>query len=191
MNEIINFLQKRRSVTAKKMDSGKVEDEHLENIIKCGLRVPDHGALSPWKIKIIKGKSRKNFGEQILLPEFLKDQENPSPSLVKLEINRFTRASVVLIVISTPIRGVKIQTWEMQLSAGAVCQNLLLAAQSYSYAAQWLTEWYSYNENVLCALGGDPTKDKIAGCIYIGTKQSEPTQRKRPVFDESVSELEL
>jgi nitroreductase len=191
MNEIINFLQKRRSITAKKMDPGKVEDEHLENIIKCGLRVPDHGALSPWKIKIIKGKSRKNFGEQILLPEFLKDQENPSPSLVELEINRFTRASVVLIVISTPIRGVKIPTWEMQLSAGAVCQNLLLAAQSYSYAAQWLTEWYSYNENVLCALGGDPTKDKIAGCIYIGTKHSEPTQRKRPVFDESVAELEL
>ena len=78
----------------------------------------------------------------------------------------------------------------MQLSAGAVCQNLLIAAQSYSYAAQWLTEWYSYNDNVLSTLGGDPEKDKIAGCIYIGTKQTTPTERKRPVYDGLVSEFE-
>ena len=44
MNDIVKFLQERRSVTAKKMEAGKVLDEHLENIIKCGLRVPDHGA---------------------------------------------------------------------------------------------------------------------------------------------------
>jgi len=191
MNNIVKFLQERRSITAKKMEAGEVLAEHLENIIKCGLRVPDHGALSPWKITIVKGEALKKFGEQVLLPEFLKAQENPNPSLAELEKSRFSRASVVLIVMSTPPRGVKIPTWEMHLSAGAVCQNLLLAAQSYSYAAQWLTEWYSYSENVISALGGDPTKDKIAGCIYIGTKLTEPTERKRPLYDESVSELEL
>ena len=191
MNDIVKFLQERRSVTAKKMEAGKVLDEHLENIIKCGLRVPDHGALSPWKITIVKGDSRHKFGEHVLLPEFLKSQENPNPSLAELEKNRFARASVVLVVISTPQESVKIPTWEMHLSAGAVCQNLLLAAQSYSYAAQWLTEWYSYNENVLSALGGDPSKDKIAGCIYIGTKQTDPSERKRPIYDEFVSELVL
>ena len=59
MNEIIRFLQGRRSITAKKMSVGKTADEHITNIIKCGLRVPDHGALNPWKITIVKGKTEK------------------------------------------------------------------------------------------------------------------------------------
>ena len=33
----------------------------------------------------------------------------------------------------------------MQLSSAAVCQNILLCAQSLGYAAQWITE-YSYDE---------------------------------------------
>ena len=39
MNEIINFLQKRRSTTAKAMLEGEVSEEHLTQIINCGIRV--------------------------------------------------------------------------------------------------------------------------------------------------------
>ena len=63
----------------------------------------------------------------------------PSPT------NRFLRANVVIAVLFSPVEGTKIPEWEMMLSAGAVCQNLLVAAQSFNYAAQWLTEWYAYN----------------------------------------------
>ena len=69
----------------------------------------------------------------------------------------------------------------MMLSAGAVCQNLLVAAQSFNYAAQWLTEWYAYNNKMIEELGGNPNKDKIAGFIYIGVKDDEPNERKRPI----------
>ena len=68
----------------------------------------------------------------------------------------------------------------MHLSAGAVCMNLLSCAQEMGYAAQWLTEWYSYNEKMLTHLGGNPSTDKIAGFIYIGHKKEEPLERKRP-----------
>ena len=68
----------------------------------------------------------------------------------------------------------------MHLSAGAVCMNLLSCAQDMGYAAQWLTEWYSYNEKMLIHLGGNPSTDKIAGFIYIGHKKNDPIERKRP-----------
>ena len=58
--------------------------------------------------------------------------------------------------------------------------NLLSCAQAIGYAAQWLTEWYAYNEKMLIYLGGNPAKDKIAGFIYIGHKIKEPLERKRP-----------
>ena len=52
MNDIINFLKNRRSVTAKKMKDGHVSDEHLKEIIECVIRVPDHTALNPWRLVI-------------------------------------------------------------------------------------------------------------------------------------------
>ena len=61
MNEIIKFLKKRRSVTAKKMLPGEVTDMDLNDILECALRVPDHGALSPWKLVVIQNDIRKTI----------------------------------------------------------------------------------------------------------------------------------
>ena len=49
------------------------------------------------------------------------------------------------------------------------------------------TEWYAYNKNIIKELGGDPVKDKIAGFIYIGSKNKDPKERTRPNKDDYVS----
>ena len=67
--------------------------------------------------------------------------------------------------------------------------NLLSCAQSLGYAAQWLTEWYAYNNTMIEKLGGIPSKDKIAGFIYIGVKDDEPNERKRPIYNKVVKFL--
>ena len=58
MNNIIGFLQSRRSVTAKNMTDQNFNDEDLNTILNCGIRVPDHGALNPWKLVVIRGRAR-------------------------------------------------------------------------------------------------------------------------------------
>ena len=68
----------------------------------------------------------------------------------------------------------------MGLSSGAVCMNLLSCAQSLGYAAQWLTEWYAYNDKMLEFLGGKKDFDRISGFIYVGHKTEEPKERRRP-----------
>ena len=60
-----NFYLSRRSVLAKKMKNHPIKDEHIDLIVKAGIRVPDHGALNPWKIKIIKGEKLKITDEGI------------------------------------------------------------------------------------------------------------------------------
>ena len=40
---------------------------------------------------------------------------------------------------------------------------------------------------MLAALGGDVMNDKIAGFIYIGKKDKEPNERRRPIIDKVVS----
>jgi len=175
-----NFFSKRRSVMAKKMSSDPISEEDLNFILQAGIRVPDHGALSPWKLKVIQGNALKKIDEDVILSEFIKNKPDSEKSAQDIESKRLQRAGAVIAVLSTPVDHPSIPLWEMELSSGAVCMNLLSSAQSKGYAAQWLTEWYSYNEKMLSALGGRVGLDKIAGFIYIGHKREEPLERKRP-----------
>ena len=175
-----DFYIKRRSVLARKMSSEKIPDEDLKKILAAGIRVPDHGALNPWKIKVIEGEKRKIIDENVILSEFKKENPNASEIQIETESKRFQRASIVLAVLSTPVEHPKIPMWEMTLSSGAVCMNLLSCAQSLGYAAQWLTEWYAYNDKMLQYLGGRLKIDRISGFIYLGHKVEEPNERRRP-----------
>ena len=189
MKDVINFLQSRRSVTAKNMNSSFVADDDLNNILDCGIRVPDHGALTPWILTVIKDEARYRIGNKILAPEFKLNNPDASKEEIEYERNRFIRASVVIGVLSKPVSHPKIPLWEMELSAGAVCANLLIASQSLGYAAQWLTEWYSYNKIMIREIGGDPKTDKIAGFIYIGDKVKQPIERRRPLKEKVINFL--
>jgi len=175
-----DFYSKRRSITAKKMSSEPIKQSDLNKIIQAGIRVPDHGALNPWKLVIIQGEQLATIDKEIILKEFIKKNPNSDKKFQEIESKRLQRAGAVIVVLSTPVNHPSIPLWEMQLSSGAVCMNLLSCAQSLGYAAQWLTEWYSYNDTMLAYLGGRVGIDKISGFIYIGHKTEEPNERKRP-----------
>ena len=190
MKNIIDFLQIRRSVTAKSMTNENFNDEDLNIILNCGIRVPDHGALNPWKITVIKNDAKLRIGNDVLAKEFKINYPEASEDEIDYERKRFCRASVVIAVLFKPVSHPKIPLWEMQLSAGAVCTTLLIASQSLGYAAQWLTEWYAYNRNMIMELGGNPDTDKIAGFIYIGNKDKSPIERRRPKKENVIEYLE-
>src|SRR5690606_7049281 len=100
---------------------------------------------------------------------------------------RFTRAPLVIAVISSVVVDhPKIPQWEQVLSVGAACQNILIAATSLGFGAQWLTEWYAYDKAVHEALGLK-TEERPAGFIYIGSYQQKPEERVRPDLQERIS----
>ena len=184
-----DFFLNRRSVLAKKMSAKKIPEEDIKKILAAGMRVPDHGALNPWSIKVIQGDKLKFIDQEIILSEFKKENPDANETQLETESKRLQRASVVIVVLSTPIEHPKIPEWEMILSSGAVCMNLLSCAQSLGYASQWLTEWYAYNNKMLEYLGARKNKDKISGFIYIGHKTEEPNERRRPDPEKIISYL--
>ena len=184
----LSFLQTRRSVKAADMPAGRPDADTLEQIIAAGLRVPDHGKLAPWRIVVIEGDARRAFGDTVLRPAFAANQRADAPeSTLELEAARFERAGVVLAVLSIPTLPHKIPLWEQHLSAGAVCQNIVVAAQSEGYATQWLTEWTAFDPDVKAALGATEPDDQVAGFIYIGGKLTNTDDRPRPEYNAVVS----
>ena len=63
--------------------------------------------------------------------------------------------------------------------------NLLIAAQSQGFAAQWLTGPAAYEDSVKTALGGG-AGDEIAAFIYLGTAVEAPSERGRPAYEDVV-----
>ena len=171
------------------MMPNEIIQSDIDKILAAGIRVPDHGALNPWKIKVIIGEKLKKIDEDIILSEFKKQNPNANQTSLEIESKRLQRASVVFAVISTPVEHPKIPKWEMRLSSGAVCMNLLSCAQSLGYAAQWLTEWYAYNEKMLEYLGGRKNLDRISGFIYVGHKTEQPNERRRPEPEKIITYL--
>jgi len=96
------------------------------------------------------------------------------------------RAPVVVAVVSRIDPNHKTPVWEQELTSGAVCLNLLLAASANGFAGSWITEWYAYDEGVHAAFEMKP-EEKIAGFIYLGTATEPPRERQRPAIAELIS----
>jgi nitroreductase len=150
-------------------------------------RVPDHGKLVPWRFLVMAGEARNILGN-VLADIFTSDHEDASEDAIAFEKNRLARAPLVIAVVSRAGPHVKIPEWEQVLSGGAVCMNLVIAANAMGFATSWITEWYAYDQRFLNHLGLKP-HEKIAGFIHIGTSDFTPTDRVRPVLDEIVAFL--
>jgi nitroreductase len=178
-------LLTRRSVSVKELTTPAPSEAQLEEILRVATRVPDHGKLTPWRIKILRGAGALKLGE-IAAVEFTKQHPNDATEAhLTAERQRFSRAPLCLAVLSTPVLGTK-PVWEQELSAGAVCMNILHAAHALGFGAKWLTEWVAYDAEIVKALGGKDG-DKIAGFVYIGSKVAEPEDRARPKLTDIVS----
>ena len=173
----IDLLLSRRSGSAKAMTGPGPNTEELEQILRAAARVPDHGKLFPWRFIVFEGDARARFGKMIV--DSLKQTETVTAERAALEAGRFLRAPVVVGVVSRVREAIPIPEWEQQLSAGAVCQTMLIAAHALGFVANWLTEWYAYHPLVQERLGLKPG-ERIAGFIYIGKSAIALEERPRP-----------
>ena len=183
---IRDFLKTRRSNLAKNMDGPGPNKSQLREILEIAARVPDHRKLAPWRFIMFEGDRRKAIGAHIG-SVFKRNNPDMPIDRVIFESERFLRAPLVIGVISSPIecpRGTP--EWEQQLSSAIVCYNLCLAAQSFGFGAQWLTEWYSYDDDIKSEMGLN-SREKVAGFIYIGTALAGSLPRTRPNIDNIIS----
>jgi nitroreductase len=179
----LDLLLSRRSGSAKAMTEPGPSKKQLAQILQAGARAPDHGKLFPWRFLVFEGKGRQRAGD-ILAEVAQADGERAKQ--VEEERERFARAPLVIGVISAAREQHKIPVWEQELSAGAVCQNILIATTALGFVGNWITEWYAYHPAVKERLGLKPG-ERIAGFLYIGTAKDELEERPRPEMNRIVT----
>ena len=154
-------------------------------LLAIASRAPDHGKLAPWRYLIIEGAARTKFGELLAKTWAENEPAVSPPERLALERGRFANAPVIVGVISRVTPGIKIPVWEQELSSGAVCTVLLVAANAMGFSGSWITEWYGYDKKIFAALGLK-ANERIAGFVGLGTVP-QVTERVRPKLDDLVT----
>jgi nitroreductase len=179
------LLRTRRSGRPRDLVEPGPDADELRQIITIASRSPDHGKLHPWRFAHVARDKRDELAT-VLHAAYRID--HPSPGRLEIEAtDRFARQAPELVVaLFSPKPSLKIPAWEQELSCGAACMNLLLAAHAMGFAGGWVTGWAAYSPAVLEAFGAAP--ERVAGFIFLGTPGNELEERLRPDLGEISSE---
>lgn len=179
-------LAQRRSVPSRLLQDPGPDPAQLIELLRIATRVPDHGALAPFRFLSIRAEARSALGELLAQRKAELDPEAGAPALDK-ERGRFSFAPLVVVVIGCYRVPHKIPLIEQQLTAGCVCLQLLQAAQAAGFGAQWLTGWAAYDPVITARLGLGPD-ESVVGFIHIGSATDAAPERPRPEPSERIAE---
>lgn len=179
--DTLRFLLSRRSAPAPTLGLPAPSEDEMALLIKIGFRVPDHGKIGPWRIIRFTPQSKAALVEKLKALAESRDDKKAAGALLKL-----SAPPEALLVIYSPVKPHKIPEWEQTGSAFAICQNLLIAAGSLGYGANWITDWYAYDA-VAKSILGLKDGEEVAGFIFLGTPTETPLERDRPDYTERVS----
>ncbi len=151
----------------------------LEQVLKAGLRAPDHAKLRPWRFLVVSGEGRERLGQLLVdarAPET--DAERDSLRATML------RAPLIIVAIAKMKEHPNVPRLEQVASTAAAVQNMAVALHALGYASVWRTGPTASDPRVKAALGLD-AHDEIVSYLYVGT----PVVPDRPAPEHALSDF--
>ena len=180
----LDFLLTRRSRPAKTLTKPIPSNVELVEILKAGTRVPDHGKLEPWRLKVL---SKPALDKTAVAAREYCNSINCDELVTAKAAKQFEDGELGVIVIEVQKSSKKIPKIEQTYSAGAVCLSLVNAGLAAGWGANWLTGWLSHDKKFVSKTFDLEPNERVAGIIYFGTETSAPSERPRPDLAEIVT----
>jgi nitroreductase len=137
----------------------------IEQILRAGVRAPDHGRLHPWRFVVLEGDARSKLGDA--MAEVLRAKmPQATPEQLEAERHKAMRAPTIIVAAARITKG-KIPDVEQVAAVSAGVQNMFLAAHALGVGAMWKTGAAAYDANTKKALGLQP-EDHIVAFLYLG-----------------------
>ncbi|MEG9489178.1 nitroreductase family protein [Mannheimia indoligenes] len=166
--QILDLLHHRRS--NKKFGDKAPTPEQLEQILKAGLRVPDHGKLKPYRFVVIEKSGMPQLCElfKAVVEEFDMGEER-----FKKAEKLSNQAPMIIGVIAKLDHSIaKVPAWEQMITAGCSSYAIQLAANSLGFDTVWITnKWV--NGSALRSAFGCQEQDQVIALIMLGSPEEE------------------
>ncbi|HFZ8995982.1 TPA: NAD(P)H nitroreductase [Citrobacter freundii] len=163
--DALELLVNRRS--ASRLSEPAPAGEQLQNILRAGMRAPDHKSLQPWRFFVVDGEGRTRFSA--LLEKGAIAAQGDEKAVEKARNAPF-RAPLIIVVVAKCEENHKVPRWEQEMSAGCAVMAMQMAAIAQGFNGIWrsgaLTDSPVVREAFDCR-----AQDKIVGFLYLGTPQ--------------------
>lgn len=163
--DALELLVNRRS--ASRLAEPAPAGEQLDNIVRAGMRAPDHGTLQPWHFFVIEGEGRERFSQTLEQAAIAAGQDEKGAE--KARTSPFRAPLIIAVVAKCDIHH-KVPQWEQLLSAGCAVMAMQMAALAQGFNGIWRTGPLTDSPVVRQAFDCRE-QDKIVGFLYLGTPQ--------------------
>lgn len=163
--DALDMLVNRRS--ASRLAEPAPAGDALENILRAGLRAPDHGTLQPWRFFIIEDEGRERFSALLEKAAIADGQDEKAIDKAR---NAPFRAPLIITVVAHCEEHHKVPRWEQVVSAGCAVMAMQMAALAQGFNGIWRSGPFTDNALVREAFECRE-QDQIGGFLYLGTPQ--------------------
>ncbi|MDN4628630.1 NAD(P)H nitroreductase [Erwinia sp. DT-104] len=163
--DALDLVVNRRS--ASRLSEPAPAGEALENIIRAGMRAPDHGTLQPWRFIVVENEGRDRFSQ--LLEKAARDDNMEPKAIEKAKQSPF-RAPMIITVVAHCEEHHKVPRWEQVVSAGCAVMAMQMAAVAQGFNGIWRSGAWTEHQAVREAFNCRE-QDAIVGFLYLGTPQ--------------------
>lgn len=164
---LLQALLARRSVPALQLREPGPTQGEIELAIDAALSAPDHGALKPLRLALIRGAARERLSSLFVRRMQQRDASIPPGKIDKAR--RMPLSAPLVIAVGARIEPQhKVPEVEQLLAAGAGVMNLLNAFHAQGYGAIWLTGGNAYDPEIAQALQF-AADERCLGFVYVGS----------------------
>jgi len=177
----LEFLKTRRSQPAKTLASPAPDRAALTKLLTIAARAPDHGKLEPWRFLVLEPQALQRLAGTLAAAGGRLRIEPERVAKLKAQLGG---SPLAVVVVGSPRPSEKIPKVEQMMSAGAVCMQLLNAALSAGWGANWVTGWAVHDPEWRERNLGLMPEEWVAGVVHIGTARINAPDRPRPNLDQ-------
>lgn len=126
--DALDLLINRRS--ASRLAEPAPAGEQLQNILRAGMRAPDHKSLQPWHFFVIEGEGRERFSAVLEQGALAADGDEKAVDKAR---NAPFRAPLIITVVAKCQQNHKVPRWEQEMSAGCAVMAMQMAAVAQGF----------------------------------------------------------
>lgn len=184
--EAVELLINRNSM--KMVVAPAPSDEELALALQAAVAAPDHGNLTPWRFKLIRGEHIQKFAD--LGITIRQRSDNPFTEEKAAASRQWLSQVPLIIAVACYIdySNTKIPESERMLSTGCAVMNVMNALNAMGYGTFWSTGIATYDDEFQTALGFDPLNYRFMGFLAVGTPKMPIPKKTRQTYTHFVEE---
>ncbi len=181
-NPVVAALMARRSGNARALAAPGPDRGTLDTIVLTASRAPDHGRMLPFRFLEITNSARGRLADLLEASSLVLNPDLPAPEIERAREKAVQGPVILAVIARIEADHPKIPASDQWLAVGCALENLLLAVQSFGFAAAVRSGKFLDTPPMREGFGIG-ANEHLVSLVAIGTPTDWPPQKPKPALE--------